>query len=62
MLIFTGTPGKHGHTIGPLDKRDGMNEFLKILDVTFRRDDDTGRARINKKDSQLDKGQRASGQ
>ncbi len=62
MLIFTGTPGKQGHTIGPLDKREGMNEFLKILDVTFRRDDDTGRARINKKDSQLDKGQRASGQ
>lgn len=62
MLIFTGTPGKHGRTIGPLDKREGMNEFLKILDVTFRRDEDTGRARINKKDSQLDKGQRASGQ
>ncbi|MBN2151191.1 MAG: ribosome biogenesis/translation initiation ATPase RLI [Candidatus Lokiarchaeota archaeon] len=62
MLIFAGTPGVHGHTIGPLDKRDGMNAFLKMLDVTFRRDEDTGRARINKKDSQLDKAQRSSGQ
>ena len=62
MLIFTGTPGKQGKTIGPLDKREGMNAFLKILDVTFRRDEETGRARINKKDSQLDKAQRSSGQ
>src|SRR5271157_605490 len=62
MLIFTGTPGVEGRTIGPLDKRDGMNEFLKELDVTFRRDEETGRARINKKNSRLDKAQRTSGQ
>ena len=60
LLLFTGIPGKNGKTIGPLSKRDGMNEFLKILDITFRRDEETGRARINKKDSAIDKRQRSA--
>ena len=62
VLLFTGKPGVHGETIGPLNKRDGMNLFLKEIDVTFRRDNKTGRARLNKKDSQLDRTQRTSGQ
>ncbi len=62
VMLFTGQPGVHGRTIGPLDKRAGMNEFLKMLDVTFRRDEKTGRARINKKNSQKDQAQRTSGQ
>ncbi|MBD3186242.1 ribosome biogenesis/translation initiation ATPase RLI [Candidatus Bathyarchaeota archaeon] len=60
LLIFKGEPGKHGVSIGPLNKHEGMNTFLKLLDITFRRDPENGRARINKKDSQLDKAQRAS--
>ncbi|MHA1610923.1 MAG: ribosome biogenesis/translation initiation ATPase RLI [Promethearchaeota archaeon] len=60
LFLFTGQPGVHGKTIGPLNKREGMNEFLKILDITFRRDEETGRARINKKDSSIDKRQRAN--
>lgn len=60
LFLFTGEPGIHGKTIGPLDKQEGMNEFLKILDITFRRDEETGRARINKKDSTIDKRQRAN--
>ena len=62
LLLFTGNPGILGKTIGPLNKREGMNLFLKTIDVTFRRDPRTGRARLNKKGSQLDKAQRASGQ
>ncbi len=62
MLIFKGEPGVRGEAVGPLDKREGMNMFLKILDITFRRDDETGRARINKKGSQLDTFQRAEGE
>ncbi|MHA1239315.1 MAG: ATP-binding cassette domain-containing protein, partial [Promethearchaeota archaeon] len=62
LLLFTGKPGVHGKTIGPLNKREGMNLFLKEIDVTFRRDTRTGRARLNKKGSQLDRAQRASGQ
>ncbi|MHA1370747.1 MAG: ATP-binding cassette domain-containing protein, partial [Promethearchaeota archaeon] len=61
ILIFKGEPGVLGKTIGPLDKKTGMNAFLEILDITFRRDSDTGRARINKKDSQRDMIQRKTG-
>jgi len=58
ILLFEGMPGIHGVTIGPLGKKDGLNRFLKRIDVTFRRDSETGRARLNKKGSQLDKMQR----
>ncbi|TFG17782.1 MAG: ribosome biogenesis/translation initiation ATPase RLI, partial [Promethearchaeota archaeon] len=54
LLIFLGQPGVNGYTLGPLTKQKGMNSFLKSLDITFRRDDETGRARINKKDSKKD--------
>lgn len=62
LFLFTGTPGVRGKTIGPLTKGEGMNEFLKILDITFRRDEDTGRARINKKGSSIDRRQRTNNQ
>jgi ATP-binding cassette subfamily E protein 1 len=58
LLIFLGEPGKKGYTYGPLTKEDGMNAFLKSLDITFRRDLETGRARINKKGSKKDVKQR----
>ncbi|MHA1823824.1 MAG: hypothetical protein ACTSXM_08205 [Promethearchaeota archaeon] len=35
---------------------------MKEIDVTFRRDTKTGRGGLNKKDSQLDRAQRISGQ
>lgn len=38
-----------------------MNKFLKQLDVTFRRDKDNWRPRINKKDSVKDTEQKKSG-
>ncbi len=60
LLIFLGDPGVNGYTIGPLTKHDGMNTFLKSLDITFRRDDETGRARINKKGSKKDVKQRVN--
>jgi len=62
LLLFTGKPGVYGKTIGPLPKKEGMNEVLKILDITFRRDQKTGRARLNKKGSNKDRHQRATGQ
>jgi len=39
-----------------------MNEFLSDMDITFRRDPDTKRPRINKLDSKLDKEQKNSGE
>ncbi len=62
LFLFTGEPGVHGKTIGPLTKREGMNKFLELLDVTFRRDESTGRARLNKKGSSLDERQRRAGE
>ena len=62
VLLFLGNPGLKGYTIGPLGKREGMNEFLKTLDITFRRDTETGRARINKAGSKIDREQRESGE
>ena len=52
ILVFEGEPGIKGTAAGPFAMRDGMNRFLKALDVTFRRDQ-TGRPRINKPDSFL---------
>ena len=39
----------------------GMNRFLSQLNITFRRDNESNRPRINKKDSQLDAEQKKSG-
>jgi len=62
LLVFSGTPSKTGKAVGPLRMRDGMNEFLSMMDITFRRDNDTRRPRINKKDSKLDREQRSAGE
>ncbi|MHA1556303.1 MAG: ribosome biogenesis/translation initiation ATPase RLI, partial [Candidatus Heimdallarchaeota archaeon] len=62
VLLFLAEPGVRGFTMGPFGKRNGMNEFLKTLDITFRRDVETGRARINKHSSRLDREQRESGE
>ncbi|MCK5297807.1 MAG: ribosome biogenesis/translation initiation ATPase RLI [Candidatus Heimdallarchaeota archaeon] len=62
VMLFLGEPGEKGYTVGPMGKRDGMNHFLKTLNITFRRDAETGRARINKSGSRLDREQRESGE
>ncbi len=62
MMVFTGEPGKHGHGAGPFDLREGMNRFLEDIDVTFRRDKETLRPRVNKPQSRLDRAQRAAGE
>ncbi len=54
LMVFEGEPGKHGKAGTPGDKEEKMNQFLKLLDITFRRDPDTKRPRINKPGSQKD--------
>ena len=61
MLVFEGQPGIEGSVYGPTNKEQGMNMVLKMLDITYRKDKDTNRPRINKPDSQLDKEQRFKG-
>jgi ATP-binding cassette subfamily E protein 1 len=61
ILVFEGVPGEEGTAAGPFLMRDGMNRFLRELDVTFRRDQ-SGRPRINKPDSFLDREQKGRGE
>jgi ATP-binding cassette subfamily E protein 1 len=61
ILVFEGEPGRQGNAAGPFAMRDGMNRFLHKLDVTFRRDQ-SGRPRINKPGSFLDREQKSLGE
>ncbi len=54
ILVFEGTPGLEGKAFAPLDLRDGFNLFLKLMGITFRRDELTKRPRINKTGSTKD--------
>jgi ATP-binding cassette subfamily E protein 1 len=45
-----------------MTKLEGMNLFLRDLSITYRRDESTGRPRVNKYASQLDKSQKESGE
>lgn len=62
ILVFGGEPSVRGTAEGPYDLRSGMNKFLKDVDITFRRDPDTHRPRINKPESRLDREQKGSGE
>lgn len=62
LMVFSGEPSLKGHAEGPMDMREGMNSFLADVQITFRRDQDTSRPRINKKDSRLDREQKSKGE
>jgi len=62
IMVFSGIPGKKGYGEGPFSMKEGMSKFLKNIDVSFRRDDETKRPRINKKGSVLDREQKAKGE
>lgn len=59
VVVYDGVPGVDSHANAPCCLLDGMNKFLKSLDITFRRDPTNYRPRINKFDSQKDKEQKA---
>jgi ATP-binding cassette subfamily E protein 1 len=62
LQVFEGEPAVRGHAGQPVGMREGMNDFLSNLDVTFRRDERTGRPRINKPGSRLDRQQKKQGE
>ena len=62
LLVFEGEGGVSGKAIGPLPLRTGMNRFLEQVEITFRRDHDSHRPRINKLDSRKDREQKSSGE
>ena len=61
LLVFEGEGGVSGMAEGPFGLREGMNRFLSGVDVTFRRDHDSKRPRINKSHSRKDREQRNVG-
>jgi len=62
LMIFSGQPGVNGVASSPLPLRDGMNRFLQEIDITFRRDPETGRPRVNKLGSKTDRAQKEAGE
>jgi ATP-binding cassette, sub-family E, member 1 len=61
VIVFDGQPSVDARANAPESLLTGCNKFLKNLDVTFRRDPNSFRPRINKYKSQLDQEQKLSG-
>ena len=63
MVFSPEAPDKsRGRGEGPFPMREGMNRLLRTVDITFRRDAETLRPRINREGSVLDREQRAKGE
>lgn len=58
LIVFTGVPAQEGLLQGPFGMEEGMNLFLKHLNITVRRDVQSRRPRINKLGSVKDREQR----
>ena len=61
VVVYTGRPGIECTATSPQSLLTGMNQFLEMLRVTFRRDPTNWRPRINKMNSTKDQEQKASG-
>ena len=61
IMVFSGEAGVNGKAGQPMNLQDGMNVFLKDMQITFRRDQDTKRPRVNKESSRLDREQKRTG-
>lgn len=62
LIVFEGEAGKHGIAKKAVGMRKGMNKFLSNLNITFRRDEETKRPRVNKLHSRLDREQKREGE
>jgi ATP-binding cassette subfamily E protein 1 len=62
VVVYEGTPSVNCTATTPQPLLSGMNKFLTSLEVTFRRDPENYRPRINKLDSVKDVEQKSSGQ
>ncbi len=61
LMVFSGEAGISGYAGAPMRLEEGMNRFLGEMMVTFRRDADTKRPRVNKEGSRLDREQKKTG-
>ena len=62
LIVFSGEPSLSGVANSKQNMKDGMNRFLKNLNITFRRDENNKRPRVNKIDSVNDKNQKELGE
>lgn len=61
VIVYSGSPGIETTAHSPQLLIPGMNTFLELLDITFRRDPTNFRPRINKMDSIKDREQKTAG-
>merc|ERR1712187_881449 len=61
VIVYEGEPGIHCIASSPMSLLQGMNNFLKQLEITFRRDPTNFRPRINKAESVKDREQKLAG-
>lgn len=61
VVVYEGTPSVKALANSPQPLLKGMNDFLKSLEITFRRDPTNFRPRINKADSAKDREQKLAG-
>lgn len=62
VMVFEGSASLKTIAKAPQTLLTGMNKFLELLGITFRRDPNNFRPRINKLDSVKDTEQKRSGQ
>lgn len=62
VIVFEGTPSMDTTANTPQSLLAGMNRFLELLSITFRRDPHNFRPRINKSKSVKDVEQKRAGQ
>lgn len=62
VIVFSGTPSLATTAHSPQSLLNGMNRFLELLGITFRRDPNNFRPRINKNQSVKDLEQKKAGQ
>ena len=61
VIVFSGTPAIEADAAAPEGLISGMNKFLEMMDITFRRDPYNFRPRINKHRSVKDSQQKKAG-
>ena len=64
LMVFRSEAGdgSRGQGDGPFTMREGMNRLLRTVEITYRRDAETLRPRINREGSALDREQREKGE
>lgn len=61
VVVYEGTPSVNAKANSPQPLLKGMNDFLRSLEITFRRDPTNFRPRINKSESAKDREQKLAG-